>query len=162
MDSGGGVRKEYPITGGSEREARKPVLMEQVSATQNSCLTAVASPLLTPDGAVRSWLDVLKRPEKRSIVLAIGSQPHNIAPLCNLLEKDGYWVLHAGCASEALDTLHQIAVDLAILDMVLPDIAGVEFCRGLRANRRTELLPVLMMSPFQTPEHEIACITSGA
>ena len=136
--------------------------MELGSAAGNSRLAAASKSLVASGRTVQSWIDALKEPTKRSTVLTIDSHAGNRAALGNLLEKDGYRVLNAAGAAEALDILHRTPVDLVILDMILPDVSGVDFCRGIRANHRTELLPVLMMSHFQTADHEIACITSGA
>src|SRR5260370_19365353 len=46
--------------------------------------------------------------------------------------------------------------------MFVPDLDGMECCRRIRGNRRTELIPVLMVSSFQAVEHQIAGIGSGA
>ena len=158
----GSARKPYPIHAGSVGKGKKPVIMELGSAAGNSLLEAASNPLVASRGTVQSWIDALKEPIARPIVLAVDSHTENLVALCNLLEKDGYWVLNAERAAEALDLLHQIPVDLVILDMILPEVSGVDFCRGIRANRRTELLPVLMLSNFHTAEHEISCLTSGA
>jgi len=136
--------------------------MELGSAAGNSRSAAGPNPVVTTRSTVQSWLDALKEPTQRATVLAIDGHQENLAALCSLLEKDGYRTLSAAGAAEALDILRRIPVDLVILDMILPDVSGVDFCRGIRANRRTELLPVLMTSHFRTAENEIACIASGA
>src|SRR5713226_5054641 len=121
MVFGGSVLQPYPIHVGSDRENRKSLNMELGSAAGNSRLAAASNPLVASGRTVQSWIDALKEPTKRSTVLAIDSHEGNRAALGDLLEKDGYRVLSAAGAAEALDILHRISVDLVILDMSLPD-----------------------------------------
>ena len=37
-------------------------------------------------------------------------------------------------------------IDLVILDLMLPEMSGPELCRWMKANRRTQLVPVLMVT----------------
>ena len=50
-----------------------------------------------------------------------------------LLQDRGYGVLTAGSVGEALEVAKDIAFDLYILDVRLPDGTGVELCQKLRA-----------------------------
>jgi len=79
-----------------------------------------------------------------------------------LLEDDGHRVLVARLASEGMDILDRTPVDLIVVDMLLRDGSGTDFCRRLRASHRTELIPVLMLCRAATVEHEVAGIGSGA
>jgi len=53
-------------------------------------------------------------------------------------------------------------IDLVILDLMLPEMSGPELCRWMKADRRTHLIPVLMLTNVQGVENEIAGISSGA
>ena len=64
--------------------------------------------------------------------------------LVELLEREGYGVSCACCVSEAQSKLDTRAVDMAILDVALPDGDGVSLCRDWRAEGRT--LPVLFLT----------------
>lgn len=64
--------------------------------------------------------------------------------LIELLRREGYGVSSANCAREALALLESRAMDLAILDVSLPDGDGVELCREWRAQGRA--LPVLFLT----------------
>jgi putative two-component system response regulator len=82
--------------------------------------------------------------------------------LCAQLHGEGRRVLLAPTAEQALEILHRSPIDLVILDMALPGISGLDFCRRLRADRRTDLTQVLMLSGVEAIGHETACIGSGA
>ena len=49
-----------------------------------------------------------------------------------------------------------------ILDLIMPGISGPEFCRTLKADRKTQLIPILMLTSVQGAENEVAGIASGA
>ena len=108
------------------------------------------------------WATLFVEPPKRATILVVDDLDIHREALRRLLEDDGYCVLCARRMSEATEILDQAPVDLVILDMLLPDGDGMEFCRRLRADRRTELIPALMLSRTATVECEIEGIGSGA
>jgi putative two-component system response regulator len=64
--------------------------------------------------------------------------------------------------TEAFQILERERIDLVICDMFLPELNGMEFCRRLKANRATQLLPVLMLTSVAGTENEVEGIRSGA
>jgi len=63
------------------------------------------------------------------------------------LQREGYATVSAFTGASALDTLkRKQKLDLVLLDLMLPDIAGTEICRRIRADDRTRDLPVLMLT----------------
>jgi two-component system phosphate regulon response regulator PhoB len=73
------------------------------------------------------------------------------------LERDGYRAVLAGSAETAKRTLARQLPDLILLDLMLPDENGFDFCRKLRADERTRALPVVMV----TARNEDADIVAG-
>src|ERR1700682_3413344 len=63
-----------------------------------------------------------------------------------LLQDRGYGVLTAGSVAEALELTKDIAFDLYILDVRLPDGTGVELCQKLRAMRPG--IPIIYYSAY--------------
>jgi phosphate regulon transcriptional regulator PhoB len=62
------------------------------------------------------------------------------------LERAGY---HVGKARSGTDALRQIQAsppDLVLLDLMLPEIDGLEVCRRLRRDERTASLPIVMLT----------------
>jgi two-component system, OmpR family, phosphate regulon response regulator PhoB len=63
------------------------------------------------------------------------------------LKREGYAV---DSATNGEDALRRIDVapppDLVLLDLMLPDMSGVEICRHLRNDRRTRAVPVIMLT----------------
>ncbi|REE94525.1 DNA-binding response OmpR family regulator [Paenibacillus taihuensis] len=76
-------------------------------------------------------------------LLIVDDDPH-IRELVRLfLAREGFDVVEAGDGEEALAILENTQVDLAILDVMMPNMDGWELCKELRES--TEL-PVLMMT----------------
>ena len=66
-----------------------------------------------------------------------------------LLEGEHYTVSTAGNGLEALDIMDGAHIDLAILDIMMPGMDGLEFTRTLREGKSD--LPILMVSAKQLP-----------
>ncbi len=62
------------------------------------------------------------------------------------LKEAGHQVVTAGSGTTALAEVAHRRPDLIILDVMLPDISGLEVCRRLRAKSETARLPVLMLT----------------
>lgn len=82
----------------------------------------------------------------RPKILIIDDEP-DIRTLVNLiLTGAGYQVLMAPNGRQGLQTLDDQAVDLVLLDIMLPDIDGWDVCRQLRAKPETAGIPVLFFT----------------
>jgi putative two-component system response regulator len=123
---------------------------------------AVSNGLHLPAGVAGAWADALREPPKLATILVVDDLDLNLQTLRTLFESEGYRVLTAVRAVEALEILDRELVDLVVVDVFVPDRDGTECCRRIRGNHRTELIPILMLSCLQAVEHEIAGIGSGA
>jgi putative two-component system response regulator len=95
-------------------------------------------------------------------VLLLDHTEVNRKLLRSMLKCERYRILEARYAAEALSLLASEPVDLIILDLMMPGLSGPDFCRALKSDRRTQLIPLLILTSVQGPEHEIAGIDSGA
>jgi len=73
------------------------------------------------------------------------------------LVKEGYQVFCTAGGEEALRVAGSELPDLIVLDLMLPGIDGLEVCRGLRSDQRTQAIPVVML----TAKGEEADIVTG-
>lgn len=62
------------------------------------------------------------------------------------LEREGYQVLVANDGATALQLLRQRSVGLVLLDVMLPDLAGTELLRRIRASKDLQGLPVILLT----------------
>jgi putative two-component system response regulator len=101
-------------------------------------------------------------PEHPPSILILDQVDVNRRILKGILKNEPYRVVEARRAPEALGILAREKIDLVILDLMMPGMSGPEFCQTLRSNRRTQFIPILMLTSVQGFENEVAGIASGA
>lgn len=80
-------------------------------------------------------------------VLAVDDQDTNLRLIDAVLSPRGYDVVLCHSGAECLTHLAEDElVDLVLLDVLMPGIDGYEVCRRIRGERRTEFLPVVMIT----------------
>ncbi|MEJ2598249.1 MAG: response regulator transcription factor [Anaerolineales bacterium] len=75
-------------------------------------------------------------------ILLVDDEPLIIDSLTYSLKRDGFDVV-AYDGTQALQSVQEFEPDLIVLDLMLPDISGLEVCRRIRTGRTT---PVLMLT----------------
>lgn len=78
-------------------------------------------------------------------ILIVDDTEANVHTLMNLLEEE-YDVLASLSGEDALELLNEEHVDLILLDIVMPGMDGFEVCRQLKANNKTEDIPVIFLT----------------
>jgi DNA-binding response OmpR family regulator len=79
------------------------------------------------------------------------------------LGQSGFGFSHAGDAASGLEQINQSAFDLVILDLMLPDMDGLEVCRRIRSmGGASARVPVLMLTAKGDPMDRIIGLEIGA
>ena len=118
--------------------------------------------VLRPETHQPRWDNVLEDAAQAPTILILDDIDLNRRLLKAMLKTANYRILEAKRPSAALATLEREKVDLVIVDLMMPEMSGPEFCRVIKNDRRTQLIPILMVTSVQGPENEIAGIESGA
>lgn len=79
-----------------------------------------------------------------------------------MLERGGFEVLKAKDAEQALSVLSLETPDLIILDVMMPEMDGIELCRVLRSRADTEELPILILSARGDAKSVMSGMDAGA
>ncbi|MDT8448116.1 MAG: diguanylate cyclase [bacterium] len=95
--------------------------------------------------------------EPEALILIVDDMPINLQLLSRLLEMQGYRYLSAQSGAEALDLARAQSPDLILLDIMMPDMDGIETCRQLKMGPRTAEIPVI----FLTALHDTDSIVKG-
>lgn len=83
--------------------------------------------------------------------------------LCRKLERDGYLVSAASGGLMAIEmTSTQHGFDLVLLDVMMPDIDGIEVLRRWKVSGQLALLPVIVTSAMDEVSSAVRCIELGA
>jgi len=128
-------------------------------------MTAKPTVLTSLEGAASPSFPLFEANETAVLpgtVLIVDGEEINRRLLKAILKAAPYKILESRRASEAMAILQSEKVDLVILDLMLPEMSGPELCRWMKVNRRTQLIPILMMTSVQGTENEIVGISSGA
>lgn len=104
----------------------------------------------------------LEEDEEYPTILILDHAEINRRLLRSMLKTERYRILEARHPSEALALISSEPVDLVILDLVLTGMSGPEFCRALKSDRRSQLIPILMLTSVLGAENEVEGIESGA
>jgi DNA-binding response OmpR family regulator len=78
------------------------------------------------------------------------------------LEKEGYRTVTASTGSEGLAQVRSEKPDLLVLDLMLPEIDGLEICKRLRSAPDTAMLPIIMLTAKAEESDTIIGLELGA
>ncbi len=81
-----------------------------------------------------------------SKVLVVDDEPANIFFLKGLLKEEGYLVTTASDGRECLDNLNVNKPDVILLDIMMPDISGIEVLEKIQENIKLKDIPVIMVT----------------
>jgi two-component system alkaline phosphatase synthesis response regulator PhoP len=80
----------------------------------------------------------------------------------DVLEEDNYTATTAHSTDEAFQKLKVTLPDMVLLDVRLPTIGGLEFCRQLKQDPRTRKLPIIMLTVQDTETDKVIGLEVGA
>ena len=92
-------------------------------------------------------------------ILVCDDEPQIRRALNLILRDAGYEVLLAATGEEALDQAALVGPHLAIVDLMLPDLHGIEVCRRLR---EWSEIPILILSAVNDEQTKIEALQHGA
>jgi DNA-binding response OmpR family regulator len=95
-------------------------------------------------------------------ILIVDDEPLNVDLLEQELADFGYHTISATHGQAALEKAIVEEPDLILLDVMIPDMDGFTVCRLLKADERTQLIPVIMMTALGAREDRIRGIEAGA
>lgn len=100
--------------------------------------------------------------QKKSFMklLIVEDEPHLLAIIQKGLSENNNEVSVAPDGTTALEMIAKQNYDVVILDIMLPDITGIEICQKLRAEKN--FVPILLLTALGTTENIVTGLHSGA
>jgi two-component system sensor histidine kinase/response regulator len=95
-------------------------------------------------------------------ILVVDDQPINVQLLKRKLEREGIRVTAAYNGLEALELVKKDQPDLILLDVMMPDMDGIEVCQRLQASEGTRGIPVIFITARTTKESKLEGLGVGA
>ena len=95
-------------------------------------------------------------------ILVVDDQAENRGLLARILMPLGLSVEEADGGAEAIRKCSESPPDVILLDVVMPEMEGIEVLRRLKARPETEHIPVIMLTGLENRELLTECIRTGA
>lgn len=95
-------------------------------------------------------------------ILVIDDETDNFDVIESLLEAEDYQLSYAPNGQKALDLLQTTQPDVILLDVMMPEICGIEFCRHFKSNSHWSHIPVIMVTALASKEDLSRCLEAGA
>lgn len=96
-------------------------------------------------------------------ILIVDDNPMVLFSMAHLLRSEGYAIIEAKDGAECLEKARAEQPDLILLDVMLPDINGVELCRKIKASPETSQLFVVLLSSIETSsDSKVTGLEAGA
>jgi len=99
---------------------------------------------------------------KRPRILVVDDEPDLVALLKHHLAREHYDVVSATDGEGALNETKKRVPDLIVLDLMLPGIDGLEVCRRLRSEPRTQHVPIVMLTAKAEETDAVIGLAQGA
>jgi putative two-component system response regulator len=95
-------------------------------------------------------------------ILVVDDQPSIAGLMSQLLSMRGYDVITASNAEQAESEIRRQLPDLILSDVMMPGKSGYEFCRGLKDNPDTRLIPFVLITGLSDSTDKVRGIEAGA
>lgn len=95
-------------------------------------------------------------------ILIVDDEPDLAELISYNLKKAGFSVSSAADSEDALQQIKKNDFHLIVLDLMLPGIQGLELCRILRQNQKTEHIPIIMLTAKGDETDKIRGLETGA
>lgn len=96
------------------------------------------------------------------LILVVDDVSKNLQILGSILDEVGYSTTFAISGAQALERLETAKPDLILLDMMMPDMDGLQICSIIKSNPETCDIPVIFLTASQSSEHIIQAFDKGA
>ena len=81
-------------------------------------------------------------------ILIVDDEPDNFDVIETLLHDQDYQLHYAASGPEAIASLGIIQPDLILLDVMMPEMDGVEVCQQIKAMEQWRAVPIIMVTAF--------------
>jgi DNA-binding response OmpR family regulator len=79
-------------------------------------------------------------------ILIVDDDPNAVEILTRMLEREGYDCVSAASGAAALQLVRAQAVDVILLDVMMPEMDGLQVCERLRQDSELRQIPVILLT----------------
>ena len=96
------------------------------------------------------------------LILVVDDVTKNLQLVMEILEQIGYETTFATGGKKALERLEIVKPDLILLDLMMPDMGGLEVCEILKADPKYQKIPIIFLTASNEQENLIDAFEKGA
>ncbi|WP_020654172.1 diguanylate cyclase [Massilia niastensis] len=101
-------------------------------------------------------------PPRQPAILIVDDAPDSLGMLQETMRQQGYQTFVATTGKRTLDIAARVQPDLILLDVILPDLDGLEICRRLKGQADTAHIPIIFISACGETDDIVAGFDIGA
>lgn len=98
----------------------------------------------------------------QQVVLVIDDEPANFDVIEILLFKEGFELHYKDNGAAAIADLGEIKPDIILLDVMMPDMDGIEVCQHLKNDPQWHHIPIIIVTALSDKEDLARCLDAGA
>lgn len=99
---------------------------------------------------------------KKHSILIIDDEESIFEVIEGMLYREGYELTYLNSGLVALNCIDEIQPDVILLDLMMPDIDGLETCKRLKSNERWCHIPIIMVTALSSKEDLARSLDAGA
>jgi len=98
---------------------------------------------------------------EKPLVLIVDDNPQNLQVLGTILKENGYLAAAAQNGLQALNYTEKKTPDIVLMDMMMPQMDGLETCRRLKENHATNDIPVIFITALSDSWNKLKAFEAG-
>lgn len=95
-------------------------------------------------------------------VMIVDDEVYTVELLKTVLKPLGFTTIGVTSGSKALEIIENDHVDLLLLDIMMPDVSGYDVIRKLKSDKKTSMIPIIVISALSGLKDNIQAIELGA
>lgn len=99
---------------------------------------------------------------QKSSILVVDDEPHGFDVIEAHLYREGYDLTYVSSGIETLSCLDNIKPDVILLDVMMPELDGIEVCRKIKSNPQHKHIPIIMVTALNSKEDLARSFEAGA
>ncbi len=100
--------------------------------------------------------------EKQTKILIVDDEEANLKYMSTLISRYGYIFDTARNGIEAIEKTKKINPDIILLDILMPEMDGIEACKRLKEDPETRHIPIIVLTALEDKETKIESLKAGA
>lgn len=96
-----------------------------------------------------------------NLIMVVDDTPDNIKTVGELLRGQGYRIIAVTSGEAVFEALQRYTPDLILLDIMMPDVSGIDVCRRLKAIPSVAHIPIIFLSALYFKEYILSGFQAG-